>query len=421
VVLARVFHRLPRFIAKATLTKVPGVGPLLRSLGVVFVQRRVDGPEGTTNTSAFVQCHKALAKGDTVAIFPEGTTHDRPHLDPIRTGAARIVLGTAGAQPPLIVPVGLTYPDKYANRSSVLVEFGEPIDPAVVVPDAHGEDDHEAVDALTAVIDQRLRSVSPDFQDVEDWLTFDSAASVAARVDGEVTPTLASRARLARGVARADTEQQDAVRAAMGRYAAILAPLRLTDPDVADPTRSPTVLRAAIVAGIWVVLAGAWVLATILVNAIPFLLVILAGLRTKVPVTKGTVRVLVGLVTFPIAWVVGAVLACDDWWQGILWFVAFAVGAAAVVVLVDRALALGGSVFTWYVVRERAAAIDIARVVRQDVIDAVDAIAITTPQATPDPRWRDRARRRRAQPPSRSSPEQASPPPGPEQAPAPAP
>ena len=49
--------------------------------------------DGGGNESAFHECHRALAERDVVAIFPEGTTHDRPRMEPIKTGAARIALG----------------------------------------------------------------------------------------------------------------------------------------------------------------------------------------------------------------------------------------------------------------------------------------------------------------------------------------
>jgi hypothetical protein len=112
-------------------------------------------------------------------------------------------------------------------------------------------------------------------------------------------------------------------------------------------------------------------------------------------VTKGTVRVLVGLVAFPVAWIVGAVLGADDVLRGMLLFVVFAIGAAAVIVLVDRALALARAVVTWYVVRERAAAIDIARDVRAEVIDAVFALVpLNAVEEHHDRRWSDRRRRR---------------------------
>src|SRR5690606_7658424 len=126
----------------------------LRSLGVVFVRRRVDGPEGSAsaNLSAFADCHDALIARDVVAIFPEGTTHDRPHLDPIKTGAARIALGAraAGAEQVAVVPVGITFPDKIALRPSALVQVGEPVDLDSVVPPPAGDDDHGAVTHLTA-------------------------------------------------------------------------------------------------------------------------------------------------------------------------------------------------------------------------------------------------------------------------------
>jgi glycerol-3-phosphate O-acyltransferase/dihydroxyacetone phosphate acyltransferase len=60
-----------------------------------------------------------------VAIFPEGTSHSDPHLKPLKTGAARIALGT-GLADLTIVPVGLYYVDKAKFRSDALVVYGEP-------------------------------------------------------------------------------------------------------------------------------------------------------------------------------------------------------------------------------------------------------------------------------------------------------
>ena len=95
---------------------------------MVFVQRREDGEGTGDNAGAFHECHEALRAGDQVCIFPEGTTHDRPRLDPIKTGAARIAIGAraSGVTGTVVVPVGLTYPDKLAIRSAVLVSSGRP-------------------------------------------------------------------------------------------------------------------------------------------------------------------------------------------------------------------------------------------------------------------------------------------------------
>jgi 1-acyl-sn-glycerol-3-phosphate acyltransferase len=119
------------------------------------VERRQDNVDTSSNRSSFEACHRVLAAGHAVAIFPEGTTHDRLQLAPIRTGAARIALGAraSGVEGITMVPVGILYESKFKLRSRALVRIGEPIDlddaVATVVPGrtAGGEEDHEAVPA----------------------------------------------------------------------------------------------------------------------------------------------------------------------------------------------------------------------------------------------------------------------------------
>jgi 1-acyl-sn-glycerol-3-phosphate acyltransferase len=375
VVIGASLGRLPRFIAKATLTHVPGVGPLLRSFGVVFVQRRQDGEGTGDNVSAFDECHEALGRGDIVCIFPEGTTHDRPRLDPIRTGAARIAIGAraVGAAEPVVVPVGLTYPDKLAIRSAVLIEFGPPIELAELVPPDAQEDDHDAVNTLTEAIHVGLRAVSPDFEDMEDWLTFELAAEIATRGDGP-DASLIDRSRAARSVAEAPPADREEVRSVVGRYAALLTSLRLTDVDVAAPTTSASVLWSAVVAGFWVAILGSLVVATAVVNVVPFLLVVGASLRTRTPITKGTVRVLVGLVAFPAAWLIGGIVAVDGVGPVALAALIGALGAVAAVALIERAVLFARAVTAWYLSRERVAAVDYVRVVRDEVTRTVDDV-----------------------------------------------
>ena len=112
-------RRMPRFIAKRALWKVVPARPLLALVGVVPVERRQDSADTSSNRSSFEACHRALAKGHAVAIFPEGTTHDRLQLAPIHTGAARIALGAraAGVEGITIVPVGILYESKFKLRS----------------------------------------------------------------------------------------------------------------------------------------------------------------------------------------------------------------------------------------------------------------------------------------------------------------
>ena len=103
VVIAAALGRLPRFIAKATLDVWPN-GFVLRRAGVVFVRRRQDGATAG-NEGAFAETHRALAAGDVVAIFPEGTTTDGQGL---RTFHGRLLASAIDSGVPL-QPVAIRY------------------------------------------------------------------------------------------------------------------------------------------------------------------------------------------------------------------------------------------------------------------------------------------------------------------------
>ncbi|QGG94464.1 1-acyl-sn-glycerol-3-phosphate acyltransferase [Actinomarinicola tropica] len=378
VVIAAALGRLPRFVAKDELRRIPIAGRVLRLAGVVFVRRRDPGAAAAAgNEDAFAECHAALVDRDVVAIFPEGTTHDRPHMDPLRTGAARIALGAraAGADELVVVPVGLTFPDKIPLRSAGLVLVGDPIAVDDVVPAGAGADDTDAVRRLTTTIDEALRAVIQDFPDVEAALTLEGAAEVALRDADLPEPSLAARHALARRLGRATPEARAHVAGELGRYATVLRGLRITDDDLVHPTSPRRLVRSAVAIAALVVVLGSVVAATALVNVWPALLVGLASMAVTTPVTKGTVRVLVGLIAFPAAWITAGVLTADGPLRISLVVVTAAVGALAAVWLIERALALGLLVLRWRAQIERTASASVALDVRHDVVAAVrDAV-----------------------------------------------
>ena len=68
--------------------------------------------------------------GQLIAIYPEGATRAEPHVQRIKTGAARIALGYEAHVPGrlTVVPVGLSFEARKRFRGRVLVSFGEPVD-----------------------------------------------------------------------------------------------------------------------------------------------------------------------------------------------------------------------------------------------------------------------------------------------------
>lgn len=160
---ALVFAALPRrisFLAKSTLFHLPLAGWLLRTVEALPLYRRADaGEDVSQNRRTFEACRSLLLRGRCVALFPEGLSHNEPKLQPVKTGAARIALGSAvpGLQ---IVPVGLYYTSKTSFRGEALLRFGEPLDVPRVEPDERGEPPREAVRELSARIEEALLGVT---------------------------------------------------------------------------------------------------------------------------------------------------------------------------------------------------------------------------------------------------------------------
>src|SRR3989449_486224 len=104
-------------------------------------RRREDASsDPAQNRETFDTARAVLARGGAIAIFPEGTSHSDPKLRPLKTGAARIAFGAAGAlgdaSPIRIVPAGLYYRAKRTFRSAALLYFGEPfaVEPIALGP-----------------------------------------------------------------------------------------------------------------------------------------------------------------------------------------------------------------------------------------------------------------------------------------------
>jgi glycerol-3-phosphate O-acyltransferase/dihydroxyacetone phosphate acyltransferase len=301
--------RLPRFLAKGTLWNIPPAGAALSAIGVLPVHRPEDR-EGLDNSSTFSAAHEAFMCGDSVALFPEGTTSDRAQLDRVRTGAARIALGAAenGVSDLVIVAVGLAYEDRLGWRSRVLVEVGEPLDVSADVPQLIplgaeiSESDHDSVRALTTAVDERLRSVSPNYEDVAEREGLRLAAGIALRTTDD-DPPFAAIESTARSRSETPPDQRRAILRALADYELALGFAGLTDRDVASGRPRGPLIRALII-GLLFLLALPVMVVAVLANVIPFALVRVASRRAEAVVTKGTVRLVVGLIVFPLTWII---------------------------------------------------------------------------------------------------------------------
>ncbi|MCG7897728.1 MAG: 1-acyl-sn-glycerol-3-phosphate acyltransferase [Candidatus Thiodiazotropha lotti] len=148
-----------RPLARSGLFDNPLLRPVLQHIGAVPIYRRADpGVDVSKNTDTFEKCYGLLSKGETLIIFPEGQSHDDSRLSELKTGAARLALGTidvTGVEP-AVIPVGLTFPQKGQFRSAVLVQFGMPVE--LRFPENYT--DEQKTNELTERIRQGLTSLT---------------------------------------------------------------------------------------------------------------------------------------------------------------------------------------------------------------------------------------------------------------------
>jgi 1-acyl-sn-glycerol-3-phosphate acyltransferase len=180
------------WLAKATLWKIAPLRPFLAAFRAIPVTRPKDG--GATPESiqqCFHKVHEVLAKGGSVALFPEGISHTGADLAPLKTGAARIALSSP--VPLIIVPAGLVYGDRAAFRHSVLLRLGPPIPFNDLVQQGP---EPGAVTELTARIRAALKSLTLHDADVRRLALAQDIAWLLAEAPGSRADLEALRARV---------------------------------------------------------------------------------------------------------------------------------------------------------------------------------------------------------------------------------
>jgi glycerol-3-phosphate O-acyltransferase/dihydroxyacetone phosphate acyltransferase len=338
---------VPRFLGKHTLWRNPVLLPFLLLGGVIPVYRRREmGADTSKNLGTFARCHELLARGGSVALFPEGTSHSDPALAPLRTGAARIALESAAKHPGLgvlVVPVGLTFEAKGTFRSRALVEIGEPIDPlaeasppaasdpaAAADPEAAAQPtaarsasqaaEPAAVRALTARIDHGLKQVTLNYGSWEEARLIGRAAELFSRPGAVAMPgatRLAASFSLHRafiegygGLARHHPERTAAAAAAVDSYDRLLAASGLRDDQVAAAYPLPPAARFVARSLFRLLVHLPLALVGMVLNWPTYrLLGEIAGRVTAEPDMPATYKVFGGLVLFPATWIGEGALA----------------------------------------------------------------------------------------------------------------
>jgi 1-acyl-sn-glycerol-3-phosphate acyltransferase len=147
VALALRRRRRLRFLARANLWKIPGLGPILRGAGQIPIER------GAGDAGALDRAVEALRGGAAVCIFPEGTLSRGERLR-ARTGVWRLASACPEARIVLCAVRGTTGYARFPRRPRVEVRFFEPEGGA-------SSPDEEPGELATRLLDEIRAAVPP--------------------------------------------------------------------------------------------------------------------------------------------------------------------------------------------------------------------------------------------------------------------
>lgn len=124
----------------------------------------------------FAKVYTHLKRGNCIGIFPEGGSHDRTDLLPLKAGVAVMALGVKdkyNINVP-VVPVGLNYFRGHRFRGRVTVEFGTPITVDQELMETYEDDKRTACNTFLHRIEESMRSVivtTPSYGVMQEVLT----------------------------------------------------------------------------------------------------------------------------------------------------------------------------------------------------------------------------------------------------------
>jgi 1-acyl-sn-glycerol-3-phosphate acyltransferase len=167
------FHlgRLPRFMAKASILRIPVIGWLLRKSGQIPVERG-----GSTRSSAALLAAKELVgKGRALIVYPEGSLTRDPDIWPMRgkSGAVRLALELGIPIVPMAhwgtQAVMARYSKKinFFPRHTVDVKIGDPVDLSEFAgknldSKTLNEATNKVMDAITALLEDLRGEKAPE-------------------------------------------------------------------------------------------------------------------------------------------------------------------------------------------------------------------------------------------------------------------
>jgi glycerol-3-phosphate O-acyltransferase / dihydroxyacetone phosphate acyltransferase len=314
MILMATFRRPLRVLANAPLFRHFLIGPFLRLVGALPVNRRQEaGDDPQKNADLFAATTAALRAGEAIALFPEGRTQPEPALQTVRTGAARMLLAAeaAGARGVTLLPVGLVFDEPGTFRDGrALVIVGSPVETSGLAG-RDPETDPAAARALTDRLTEALRAQIVETDDRQTLRLLKLVEKLWRDRDGAPEPPeglrvlwLQGAARAHRSLRRVAPDRVSAFRRKLEAYDARCETTGLAAEQLSRWYTPASVARYVMSEGLSLLFGLPLAILGLLVHGLPYRLTAFAVRR--IPHTdeeEATDKIVGGLVFYPLCWI----------------------------------------------------------------------------------------------------------------------
>ena len=168
-----------RLLIKHTLWENPIIGFFATGLGMIPVFRKQDlKPEDLANSTSaernkkgFESVERTMLDSENCLIFPEGVSHDNPHMLKLKSGAARMLLQTEDAHDFRLgiqwLPVSIDLEKKDKPGARVVIHYHPPHQIASL-KDLYEKDPEKAVEKLRSDMQGYMSEITLNFETWQD-------------------------------------------------------------------------------------------------------------------------------------------------------------------------------------------------------------------------------------------------------------
>ena len=163
------------FVARADIFKKKFVASLLRFLRIMPIYRIRDGIDAvkTKNDAIIAEATDVLSDQIPFVIFPEATHRAKHSLLGLSKGifhiANSVMEHTDGSKPVYILPIGIEYGDFFRFRSTVLLNYGKPINITEIVKENQDLPQPVLMQKLRHLLTERMAAQISYVPDDEDY------------------------------------------------------------------------------------------------------------------------------------------------------------------------------------------------------------------------------------------------------------